>query len=368
MKEQGRHYERRFAVNTGQEVRIYIDQKSSYALAKCAHFNWGALRAEAYRETLSARYIPFIEYLFNNDLKEEKPTPEEIEAHKAKVADFTRIFRGSFGMILRKVMGREGQHFTLRTYKDGSLTKPTNEQYQGDKEIFERRMQLMIESYARRFDKVYDDLQLVRKFVKSGERDFSELEELCKPMLRRFAGWKRVKGMDVDDHLQEGLLTIVRCAYKYEGRDFARFRTMLRVALQNRYKDLWKYNDTDKRRINRMAVSFEEDSLTGKKVDILTTETWEKLQRDGAGNRAVTTSDLFDQVVMAPKHAEEHGIGELIFMDDDQTVTDENFPYIEDREIGRSWQYWERVRRTQLMEYYRTLHQEPEEEMEDILF
>ncbi len=217
--------------------------------------------------------------------------------------------------------------------------------------IFTMRMQESLPYIIRSnwFKAICEDHQAVKAVVADPDK-FSELEKLCQSAITHFMTSLRLRYVDKEVQLQEGLFTIWACAKKYEGRDFSRFSTMVRKALKNKQIDLLRFHQADVRRIHKHthfmgSGSDEEESYLTARLGDLSFRSWQKgqaLQLTDEPEIAEAIGD-YDPFFTLPIWDKEGGNKRkstqltpcLGFLPEDQEtiVTDDNFPHFGERRI-----------------------------------
>ncbi|MFA4887648.1 MAG: hypothetical protein WC595_05525 [Candidatus Nanoarchaeia archaeon] len=92
--------------------------------------------------------------------------------------------------------------------------------------------------------------------AKEDKKVFGEVVNDCRYEISGFKRKRPLREWLPEDMEQEALEVIWKCAEKYEGRNFARFRTFVKKALKNRLSDLYDYRDADLRIVNDIARPY----------------------------------------------------------------------------------------------------------------
>lgn len=93
------------------------------------------------------------------------------------------------------------------------------------------------------------------RVVESARADstqFPAVAALCKPALTWFS-YQPILGIDPEAQAQEALVVVWKCAHQYQGKNFARFNTLVRRALEHKKVDMIRYLSADCRRIHKMT-------------------------------------------------------------------------------------------------------------------
>ena len=169
--------------------------------------------------------------------------------------------------------------------------------------------------------------------VKNNPAQFHKLELLCKKTLQYWIQTDHIGGMDNADQEQEGRIIIWKCAQSYEGRNFARFSSMVKHALLNKSSNLRAYHTADKRRINKLAVASgitdnTEESYFAHQIAEASYTAWILAQNNGVNNPFDSLS-LYDLFELCPNRSYNFFAvnSKDIGWTDKREVTSDNFPY-----------------------------------------
>jgi hypothetical protein len=262
-----RHWagEPRFISNgkDGKEIRFYPQKMPAYALAKALHFVGRMDREFLYEHCLISQFSYHINDVFNRMfMTESKPSKKQRQIqkheHEKRVRAFKDILAANLGPVLRRIFNIErkgGYAFISRANPSAEAFEPrrmTKEEKDANNAIFRHLFQEEISFMANSeaFENACSDYMLIQD-VLAEPRRFKEIEALCSWCLWDFARNKNVKGMPFEEQYQEGRLVIWEAAKKYRARGLARFRTMAKKALNNRFVDLLRFSLADIRKMNR---------------------------------------------------------------------------------------------------------------------
>ncbi|MCX6707631.1 MAG: hypothetical protein NT001_05840 [Candidatus Woesearchaeota archaeon] len=289
--------EERFCENEQGEIKkikIVRDpfKMSLYGLARSLLYlkhNNGSQESErinVYSDIFMSKVYPIIkEELSRRRVLDRKPTKEERAQFKREAELFSTIFRNNLIGIIRGCRDdKKSQRKYFRTSPSIdsyiSRIKLSEDQKSLNRAIFNSRIQNTVSHLADSpgFSAIMYDYSFVKNVCSDPGR-FSELEVLCKAPLHWFMTQERIRYIDEESQYQEGLLAIWACAQKYKGRNFARFSTMARKALHNKFINLLVYYDADARRIMRKTLpagnpSDPKDSYLARRIDDFVTNRW----------------------------------------------------------------------------------------------
>ncbi|MBI2583183.1 MAG: hypothetical protein HYW25_00820 [Candidatus Aenigmarchaeota archaeon] len=344
----------------GREVRdrFYPSRMSAYGLAKSLCVGY-VERRDIFEQRLAERFFSYIdETLKLKSLQDRKPTKEERKRYKAFAQAFKAVFQANVESLARSAL--RDNYVDAESYSRpgvcyefnfGYVTVPlADSERQLNSAIFNRRVQNIINRLAESpgFRTVCEDFMLVQELKDDPER-FGELERLCIPVLRRFVATHRTREFASNDLYQEGLLVVWRSAQSYEGRNFARFSTMVKAGLHNKFSNLMEYSMADKRRINRVAFRIgsgnPDDSYMAQKCDEAAFRAWDMEQREQRVNGhfdPFATAPLSDLFHLHPR-VEYFGGGsdsesdceiEAVSLETNEVVTDANFPHLNEYPVS----------------------------------
>lgn len=198
------------------------------------------------------------------------------------------VFKSVFTLNVEKIISStlsakyKSEDYRIMSGRHYTLDKCEKEM---NASIFMMRMMNTIRGLGKYggFKAACKDYEIVSGVRKDTSR-FLELEELCKAPLFKFMS-DRINGIDRESQHQEGLLAVWAAAKLYEGRNFARFRTLAKTALKNKFVNLIRYSQATKRRANRHLIpignaSRNDDSYPATLLDTLSYEEWSKQQTD----------------------------------------------------------------------------------------
>jgi|GEM_PF-6019839 len=249
--------------NEGEEIRFYPQKMPAYALAKALHFVGNMDREFLYEHCLISQFSYYIDDMFKHMfLLDYKPSKEQRRIwkheHEKRVRAFKDILAANLDPMLKRIFNTErkdGYAFISRANPSAEafeLRRMTREEKDANNAIFRHLFQEEISHMASSeiFQNAYLDYVLVQE-VLAEPRRFREIEELCSYCLWDFAKNKNVKGMPFEEQCQEGRLVVWAAAKKYRAKGLARFRTMAKKALNNRFVDLLRFSLADVRKMNR---------------------------------------------------------------------------------------------------------------------
>ncbi|MBI4162043.1 MAG: sigma-70 family RNA polymerase sigma factor, partial [Candidatus Aenigmarchaeota archaeon] len=245
-----------------------------------------------------------------------------IAQHRAYAKAFKTVLKANIEEILKGIFNGGGK-FAYLNGKDplnpkyGKLSgrSYTEEDKAINHAIFNACMQDAITFLAQsgHFRNICTDYQSAQEISKRPEK-FSELEDINKGLLAGFAG-TRTGFLDRDDLYQEGRMVLWNCTKHYNGRNFARFRTMLRASLRNRLSDLISYHNRDKRRTLLVASPFGitlEDSCIGSEIERIVADQW----RINGHERLAQSGLLFER--LNPRDDQDSWLDEKMLHWDDE--------------------------------------------------
>lgn len=201
---------------------------------------------------------------------------------------------------------------------------------------------------------VVDDYVRVQELLVD-PNGFGDLAKWCEPVIDRWTYDFSVGGVDREDQHQEGLLTLWAADPKYQGRNFARFHTMLRASLRFKLLNMLRYSYADKRRINRDTLAMGSatnpgDSYYASLLDQFSRDAWKLEQTEQNLNDnpdPFATTPLVDmmnvsrefkkarvrQVTTRKKSTwrrDEYGGIEEVWGDE---IDQDNFPYLDEEKL-----------------------------------
>ncbi len=250
--------------------KIFPSKLSAYNLGISIKHGVGDELREVYEREFMARTSHYIE--------------KSCEQENLSIATFKAVFRPNIPLIVKRTLDARYMNpnfqFIYRDFSGYPLSKDAKET---NRSIFMMRMSDTIRLLAgsEHFKGVCEDYELVQE-VKNNPDKFCELEKKCMGQLRRFSA-NTIKGIDKESQQQEGLLAIWAAAQVYEGRNLARFTTLAKTALNNKFISLIRYSQATKRKANRHLLdlgraSFSKDSFPASLLDRLVYEQWERQQ------------------------------------------------------------------------------------------
>jgi len=272
---------------------------SNYALACALTFNGNITRKDLFRQELAGRYSSLLKQAYDwCHLLDHKPTRDERLQAKKEIAGLQTIVESNLQRLLQKALDKDAtwpaplDHSKKHKYFGDPYDTGADDYYLKQKAlnpfIFNARMQQSISSLPRHegVQLVLDDL-LLAQAVRDNHSLFAVLEKKQKPVLQGFAYRKKIKEMDIDDQLQHGRMVLLRCAEQYTGKNFARFSSYFRAALQNAYIDLIKYHSADRRKTWKHTIlagdlSSTFDSVAAHQVQRVIAQEWFEEQRERA--------------------------------------------------------------------------------------
>ncbi|NQU78846.1 hypothetical protein HQ545_03695 [Candidatus Woesearchaeota archaeon] len=261
--------------------RFYPHKMSAYGLAKSLHFH-GAQKRDKYKDLLVGKFSGYIDEMLDlQSLQSEMPSEEQVRQHSSKVDVFKAVFCANLDNLLEDIF-KDGGNKSGYTLFDAPLKYVERKTNQA---IFNVWMQNTIQSMvnSKAVNAVCEDYALVQD-VKHNPGHFGVLEKKCASALYGFVTRKQVLGVDRECQYQEGLLTIWACTQLYEGRNFARFTTMVKKALQFKFLNMLRYSMAYKRKVNRFtsplgSATNPDESYLARKLDSLTCDAWVSAQR-----------------------------------------------------------------------------------------
>lgn len=338
----------------GKEVKREIDlqRASSYGLAKALlYFSFDKKGRETVGDSLFSRFGRIIDYSFAvARISDKKPDKEQKREYAKRLDTFKTILRSNFERVTSRVMDKEAKCSPDLEYSD---PETSYDERVANKLIFSLRMKnaIMFLSSSPGIDKVVDDYLLVGE-VNANTQRFGELEQLCRGALNRFMTAQRIRYIPEEDQMQEGRLAIWRAAQSYKAKNFARFSTLVKTCLTNKFNDLITFHIADKRRIHKFtspagSATNAKESYLARLIDGQSHEIWTHVQAAQMnGNNGRDYNPFVDPSVV---FADALPIDEklLVIFDSDgrglEEVNSDNFPHMSDRQMGyihlRDWRW-----------------------------
>lgn len=296
----------------GRKIEFVYEPRKmpAYSIAKALHHR-RPKNPGIYEDELVSKFSDYIDRtLALAKLREERVSKDERAAFKREAKAFRRLMKANIYNIIKDLLDwrrhgyvypwEDGYVYPLKD-DDGSVVRPlTREDREVNRAIFNRNMQRAICHLATssKFSVVMQDYLRVQELVENG--DFPALAAWCSPVIQNWTSVHPIKRMAPEDQYQEGLLTLWGAAPNYEGRNFARFTTMIRGALRKKFLNSMRFMYADKRRINSLAVSVgsatdSDYSYYSHLLDRLSFEMWTRGQREDGEDpfRTVSVQDIF---------------------------------------------------------------------------
>jgi hypothetical protein len=342
----------RFTVS-GKEVRFKLKpaKMSAQGLAKVIVYKM-VQRPEVFKSFFMERINGIItDFLGSQQTGSTRPTRVETANFRAEVEIKSRIIFNNLDKILKDALKRESENPDMQYLGRMQKKERTREEMkQHDEAVFNLRLQRSITGLLMHpgFSAVVADYKLVQEVLKD-QRRFPELEKLANSALRKFMTTQRIRYMDEESQRQEGLLAIWVAAQKYEGRNLARFSTLAKVALQNKFCNLIEYFTAHKRRVQKYtspmgSATDPKESFLARKIEKLAAESWRRVQRIQLSDQAREDAeyDPFFSLPFLGDYSEctsPREEWEVVFEKDTVVVDDKNFPHLNEGKVERVRHY-----------------------------
>lgn len=329
---------------SGKEVRnkVNIRKATNYGLAKALmYYDLDVDGISAVKRALLNRWGGMIDqYFYSARRSEKKPTKEEREYYADRLQTFKVIFGTNLDLFIKKAVQAEGNGDTEFIYKaQDAESKTTNNA------IFDLRVQrsLMYLTSSPGIDNVVDDYRAVIA-ARQDPSKFPALEVICKSALWRFMNLRRISYIPWEDQLQEGKLAIWHASESYKALNFARFSTMAKVSLENKFKNIIRAHIADKRRVHKYtkpagSATGSSESFLARLIDQRSHKSWQQVQAHQLNSSGRPDYNPFVDpavILSQPVNREEELFS--VFADcygypGIEEVTSETFPHMNERNI-----------------------------------
>jgi hypothetical protein len=356
---------------SGREVHFIRkpSKMSAYQIARA--LAWDKVhKRDVFLDFFMKKTEHLIDYILQRgSLQDKRPTKEQKIAFREKLRICKQVVKNNLEDIIYDLITwksydepydsesytsfyepKVGDFDYMRPYEIGGEIKIlTYDEKQHDRAIFNLRLQRSLYHllHSPGFQAVCDDFKLVQDVLQNPDR-FPELEQLAKSPMRHFMTVRRIRYIDWEDQLQEGRVVLWKAAKDYEARNFARFSTMARQCLKNKFSNLIDFFVAHKRRIQKFTYpmgSASTDSYLAKLSADISAELWKQ------GQRAMLSDDIPEDMPYDPfftfsvcsdygSNIEERLEWKSVFggwwRDNEkgiQEVTSENFPHLNEEDV-----------------------------------